>query len=119
MTRVLTFVAVLAAAALMVPLAGAPPPTGIPPGPSHPQINPGQCPTATGGFFDVKFEFLANGESVRIFSDGRILITGRFLEKLTNLSNGKSIVVQANGPIFIENAVTVSGNSVIIIPHEE
>jgi hypothetical protein len=113
MKRILAFAAALAAAAVVVPLAAADPPTY-----PQPPLDLGYtvCHTSK-GTFDIHLEGIVNGEKlVKVFSNGRIIITGRFVELVTNLSNGHTITVQASGPVF---GSTLTGNSTIFIPADQ
>ena len=51
--------------------------------------------------FDVNYEVLGNKEYGIAFSDGRLLITGSFKVRLTNLSSSKSLDVNISGPGII------------------
>jgi hypothetical protein len=76
-----------------VPLASAIPPTREPV--SFPDRTfSGQCS------FDVHREVLVNRSVLTTFSNGNELTTGTFKERLTNLSTGKFIDVNASGPIL-------------------
>jgi hypothetical protein len=52
---------------------------------------PGICP------FTVKIDVLANKEYSKTFSDGRMLITGVFKIRLTNLESGKAMDANISG----------------------
>lgn len=52
---------------------------------------PGICP------FTVQIDVLANKEYSKTFSDGRMLITGVFKIRLTNLESGKSMDANISG----------------------
>lgn len=52
------------------------------------------CPGA-----QVEVAPLLSNEYVLTFSDGKIITTGRFLAQVTNLSTGKSVTVNASGPV--------------------
>ena len=63
------------------------------PGPVDPNRS-GQCS------FDVFRHVLENRSILTTFSDGSQLTTGTFKERLTNVSTGKFIDVNASGPIL-------------------
>jgi hypothetical protein len=48
--------------------------------------------------FDVLVETIANREFATTFTSGKQIITGRVVARLTNVSTGKSVVVQISGP---------------------
>jgi hypothetical protein len=85
--------AATAAMSVSVPLASAIPPTHEPI--SFPDRTfSGQCS------FDVHREVLVNRSVLTTFSNGNQLTTGTFKERLTNLSTGEFIDVNASGPIL-------------------
>jgi hypothetical protein len=94
MKRLVTGLAAAAAAVLVsAPLASAIPPTHEPI--SFPDRTfSGQCS------FDVHREVLVNRSVLTTFSNGNQLTTGTFKERLTNLSTGEFIDVNASGPIL-------------------
>ncbi len=93
MKKLLTaLAAATAAASLSAPLAWGTPPTHEPV--SFPDRTfSGQCS------FDVFRHVLVNRSRLTIFSNGDRLTTGTFKERLTNLSTGEFIDVNASGPI--------------------
>ena len=94
MKKLLTAAAAAAAAvSISVPLASAIPPTHEPVSFADRTFS-GQCT------FDVHREVLVNRSILTIFSNGERLTTGTFKERLTNLSTGKFIDVNASGPIL-------------------
>jgi hypothetical protein len=65
--------------------------------------------------FDVQFTVLANNEYEMDFSNGTTIITGRLVYQLTNVSNDKSIVVNASGPgKFTPTSTFVTGTSLFL-----
>ena len=72
--------------------------------------------------FDVDLQVLVNKEFITTFSDGRQLITGRLVVRLTNVATGKSIDLNISGPGFItphaDGSVTfeLSGRSLVFLP---
>jgi hypothetical protein len=71
--------------------------------------------------FDVRVEVTQNKEYIKTFTDGKQIISGRLLVKLTNLDTGKSITVQVNGPAhfnFTTNPgdYTSTGRSLLFFP---
>jgi hypothetical protein len=52
--------------------------------------------------FDVARHVLVNRSVITTYSDGTVRITGTFKQTLTNLTTGKSIDVNASGPVIIE-----------------
>jgi hypothetical protein len=72
--------------------------------------------------FDVDLQVLVNKEFITTFSDGRQLITGRLVVRLTNVETGKSIDLNISGPVFItpheDGSVTfeLSGRSLVFLP---
>jgi hypothetical protein len=94
MRKLLTALAVATAAvSVLAPVASAIPPTHEPI--SFPDRTfTGQCS------FDVHREVLVNRSVLTTFSNGNQLTTGTFKERLTNLSTGKFIDVNASGPIL-------------------
>jgi len=54
--------------------------------------------------FAVAVDSLTINEKATIFSDGRIIVTGNSVERITNLDNGKSVVVNVSGPFTLTNA---------------
>ena len=92
--KLLTCLAATAAAMFAsVPLASAIPPTHEPVSFAD-RIFSGQCS------FDVHREVLVNRSILTTFSNGNRLTTGTFKERLTNLSTGEFIDVNASGPIL-------------------
>jgi hypothetical protein len=89
----LSFVfAVAAAIALVLPLIGSADPPIREFLPLEDYTIEGQCP------FDVDVHVLAVNEYSKTFSDGRTLITGKILLRVSNAETGKSIKVNASGP---------------------
>jgi hypothetical protein len=109
------FVVVLASATVLAPPALADRPTREPlPAPPTFTIT-GSCA------FDVQLDVLVNKEFITTFTSGRTLITGRFVARLTNLSDpSKSLVLQINGPgindLATPNVFNLSGSSLIFFP---
>jgi hypothetical protein len=65
--------------------------------------------------FDVLVTPIVDQEYATTFSNGMVVITGRLVLQLTNLSSGSSIVVNASGPGVISEDGTIAfrGNSAI------
>jgi hypothetical protein len=105
----LTAVVGVAATLAAVPVAWATPPT----------ITPVPFTTATGRFcpgFDVTVSEATNKEKAITFSSGATIITGAFAAELTNLSNDKTVLVKASGPVFISStgtSVTLRGQTLL------
>jgi hypothetical protein len=96
----------LAIAALV--LLWAPPASAVPP-----TISPAPAESATGRFcpdFDVLINPVINNEKAITFSTGATIITGHLVDEVTNLSNDKTIQVNASGPGFF----AADGSSLII-----
>jgi hypothetical protein len=94
MKKLLTaLAAATAAASLSVPVASATPPTHEPISFSDRTFS-GQCS------FDVFREVLVNRSVLTTFSNGNELLTGTFKERLTNVSTGEFIDVNASGPVL-------------------
>jgi hypothetical protein len=51
--------------------------------------------------FPVLIEPVASNQSIKTFPDGRMLVTGRGRERVTNLDSGESIVVTTSGSLLI------------------
>jgi hypothetical protein len=100
---------VLATTAVLASTATADPPTRFP-------IDNGSQFTFSGlCAFDVQFTVLANNEYGITFSNGTTIITGRLVFQLTNLSNDKSIVVNASGPgFFTPTSTVITGTSLLL-----
>ena len=86
--------------------ASADPPTRFPLGPTNGTLE-GVCP------FPIGFEDLQNTQVVTVFSDGRMTVTGAFKSRVTNLSTGEFVDLNAPGPITItpnpDGTLTVRG----------
>ena len=94
----LALVLAVAAALLSVPVAQATPPTIVP--------APGVDFTDTTSCgFDVDVHYTTNGETAKIFSDGKIIVTGPLAATFS--ANGKSVALNIAGP------ATITGESVI------
>jgi len=68
---------------------------------SHPIREPFPSTDLTGRYcpdFPVLIHPLVNRELTTIYSDGRVHISGTAILQLTNVTTGKSIVVNASGP---------------------
>jgi len=113
--RIFIFVAAFLSAAVMTRVAVADPPTREPV-----PITPSTFTVSGACSFDVQFDVLVNGEVAKTFTNGEMIITGRLVVRLTNLSNpSKSIVVQINGPEIEPPDATAfytSGSSLIFFP---
>ena len=86
MSRFAVALAVVASAAVVVSAAFADPPTRLPTG-NGPFTLSGLCS------FDVQVTPLVDNEYTITFSDGATIITGRLVERLTNATTAKSLVV--------------------------
>lgn len=76
---------------------------------------PGSWPSFCPGF-DVLVTPIINQEYGLFFSDGSVIVTGRLVDQLTNLSNGNSITVNASGPARVSDdgtTVTLLGETLI------
>jgi len=104
MRRSLLLLTVLAAA-LAVPTAHASPPTFIPQ-PSTSFIDP------TCGF-DTNVE-LSAGETLRLFSNGNLLVTGPLTATFS--ANGKSVTVNASGPLIATTGHEFFGQGITVGP---
>jgi hypothetical protein len=92
--RLSAFVAVVAGAAIAVSAASAGKPTRVY-SPFSDDSFPGVCS------FTVSRHILVNRTYLTTFSDGTLLYTGTFKERLTNDTTGKSIDFNGSGPIVI------------------
>jgi hypothetical protein len=54
--------------------------------------------------FAVAVDSVTINEKATIFSDGRIIVTGNSVERITNLANKKSVVVNVSGPFTLTSA---------------
>ena len=106
--RLMLVVAALAGvAAMIIPTAAADPPIRFP------------LPSSdfTGAYcadFDVTIHITANKEVATVFSNGAAIVTGTFKVELTG--NGKTISVNASGPVFFSSDGTTAvlrGNSLV------
>ena len=88
----LLLVALAAAAIAAAPSALAEPPQQIPVAPLPPTVFEGACD------FPILLEELENKETLRLFTDGRQIITGRLVVRITNLDSGRSIQINISGP---------------------
>lgn len=93
-----------AAAALIVPTAGADKPITV----------PSPFPDASGQYcedFMVGIHAIENRGTTRIFSTGAILFTGTLKVEVTNLESGKTIALNISGPGKISSdGTTLSGS---------
>lgn len=101
--HLLSALAVSALALVCAPAASAARPT-ITPVPAEPETGR-FCPDV-----DVFINPIINKEKAITFSTGATIITGHFVDEVTNLSNGKTIRVNASGPGFFP----ADGSSVIL-----
>jgi hypothetical protein len=108
--RFVAAVAVLAGTtALLVPSASADPPTRVPA--PFTDLSGPWCPG-----FDVNWHAVTNNEVATFFSDGRVIVTGTFKIDVTNMSSGKTVTVNASGPVFVSsdgNTVVLRGNTLL------
>jgi hypothetical protein len=71
-------------------------PTRVPIDPVHDMQTAGViCP------FAVSVDSLSINETLTFLQNGRIFLTGSSIERVTNLQNGKSIVVNVSGPFTL------------------
>ena len=102
------FVLPLALVTLMVaaPTASADPPVRFPVV-AEPLTLTGVCS------FPVRLDAVANHQTVTVFSNGKTVVTGNFVARVTNLDNGKSVTLEASGPLFFtpnaDGTTTVKG----------
>src|SRR5436309_323965 len=69
--------------------------------------------------FDVGVTPLINNEYTTTFSTGAQIVTGRLVVQVTNLSTGKSVIVNASGPGQISsdgNIIAFGGASLLVFP---
>ena len=66
--------------------------------------------------FPLQVEPLRDKEKVTTFSDGRMRLTGSFVARLTNTENGRSIVVNASGPGWLDTNVSQGAGLVFLFP---
>ena len=69
-------------------------------------LSSGTLPAGEGCSFPVDIQELANNVSVKIFppdanGDFRVLVQGRLVLSLTNATTGKSITLNASGPVHV------------------
>jgi hypothetical protein len=95
MNRFVVFVAVALAAAVFASSASAVKPTREP-GNFGDAVFSGVCS------FDVARHVVIDRSVITTYSDGTVRITGTFKQTLTNLDTGKTIFVNASGPVIIE-----------------
>jgi hypothetical protein len=71
-------------------------PERIPIDPFHLTIEAGQaCP------FAIRIDQLSINEVLTFLSNGRVFLTGNSVQRVTNLDNGKSVIVNASGPFTL------------------
>jgi hypothetical protein len=80
------------AAIVGVPRALAEAPQQVPVEPLPPTTIAGACD------FPILLEELKNKETLRLFTDGRQIITGRLVVRVTNLESGRGLVINVSGP---------------------
>jgi hypothetical protein len=70
--------------------------------------------------FDVLVEIVENKEFITVFSSGKTIITGQLFLRVTNLSTGKTMLLNVSGPGINNLADTstfnLSGTSLIWFP---
>ena len=54
--------------------------------------------------FSVGVDQLRINETLTVLSNGRVFLTGNSVQRVTNLDNGKSVVVNASGPFTLTSA---------------
>jgi hypothetical protein len=54
--------------------------------------------------FAVSVDSISINETLTILANGRVFITGASVERVTNLDNGKSVVLNVSGPLTISSA---------------
>jgi len=54
--------------------------------------------------FRLAVDSLSINETLTILENGRVFVTGSSIERVTNLDNGKSIVVNVSGPFTLTDA---------------
>lgn len=93
----IALVSLLAAAAALPASAGATPPVREP--------VPSEVLTFPAGLyceFPIEVTPLKLGEKLTFFSDGRIRVTGAAIVRVTNLDNGRSMVINSSGPSWLD-----------------
>ena len=106
-TRKLWLGLLLISAMLVVPAAQAAPPVIVP----APVVDFTDSTSCT---FPVALHFTANGETAKIFSDGKIIVTGQLNATLS--ANGKSVSLNISGPATIYPNGVVIGHGVGVGP---
>jgi hypothetical protein len=115
MHRITLVLAALAGAALLVPAALADKPSRDPlPAPPTFTIS-GSCT------FDVQVDILRNKEFITAFSSGKLIITGQFFVRVTNLDTGEYLDLNISGPAINDAATfpstfNLSGTSLVWFP---
>jgi hypothetical protein len=99
----LALVLAVAAALLSVPVTQATPPT-IVPAPGFDFTDTTSCG------FDVDIHYTTNGETAKIFSDGRLIVTGPLAARFS-ADDGKSVTLNIAGPAMITGE-SVTGHGV-------
>ena len=54
--------------------------------------------------FAVSVDSISINETQTVLANGRVFITGASVERVTNLTNGKSVVLNVSGPVTITDA---------------
>jgi hypothetical protein len=54
--------------------------------------------------FAVSVDSLSINETLTVLENGRVFVTGSSVERVTNLDNGKSVVVNVSGPFTLTDA---------------
>jgi hypothetical protein len=102
------FVCALLVGALLVPGALAQKPERFPSESGPPlELAAGEvCP------FPVLLETVENKAVVTIFPSGRVLVTGKYATRVTNLASGESIIVKNSGPLTF--TPLPNGNTLVV-----
>jgi hypothetical protein len=69
--------------------------------------------------FDVLLEIVENKEFIMAFSNGKTIVTGQLFVRVTNLSTGKSMLLNVSGPSINSadaSTFSLSGTSIIWLP---
>ena len=96
-----TRVILLAIAGVVVTALSAPPASAAPPVRVPAEFAPIEFAAGEVCGFPLRLEATVNKQTITTFSDGRILITGAFRARATNLSTGESVELNTPGPLHI------------------
>jgi hypothetical protein len=68
--------------------------------------------------FPISFDPVQQGEKIAFFADGRARLTGVSKAVVTNLDNGRSILVNASGPSWLDRNVGEGHNLFVLFPED-